>query len=161
MGDGSEHHPMTRYDLKRWLRASLQPATYLGLTMLVLVWGTIFLKIHEERERAYADAARETSNFARVFEEHVFRTIKSIDQTLLFLRELYRRDPSNVGLINWVIDSKLHNDQTLQLSVANSKGDVIASNFPLHGEVDVSNREHFQVHIHETTDELFISKPVD
>jgi diguanylate cyclase (GGDEF)-like protein/PAS domain S-box-containing protein len=153
-------HAMKKHDLYRWLRASLQPATYLGLAMLLLVWGAIFLKIHEERDRAYLDADRDASNLARIFEEHVYRTIKSVDQSLLFLRELYKRDPANLDLMDWIIRSKIHDDQTLQLSFVGSDGNIKASNLPLRDSINVANREHFRVHISEKSDELYISEPL-
>jgi diguanylate cyclase (GGDEF)-like protein len=159
-GDASSNHSMKRHDLYRCLRATLQPATYLGLTMLALIWGTIYFEIREERNRAYLDAKQATSNLATVFEEHVFRTIKSIDQSLLILRELYKRNHANQDLIDWIVRSKIHNDQTLQFSIVDAKGIIRKSNFPLDREIDVSNRDHFRVQINAKTDELFISKPV-
>jgi diguanylate cyclase (GGDEF)-like protein len=159
-GTVTNNHSMKKHDLHRWLRATIQPATYLGLTMLALVWGAIYFEIRQERNRAYLDAKQATSNLATAFEEHVFRTIKSIDQSLLILRELYKRNHANQDLIDWIVRSKIHNDQTLQFSIVDANGIVRKSNFPLNREIDVSNREHFRVHINAKTDDLFISKPV-
>jgi diguanylate cyclase (GGDEF)-like protein len=128
--------------------------------MLALIWSAIYLEIREEKHRAYLDAKQATSNLATVFEEHVFRSIKSIDQSLLFLRELYKRNPANQDLIDWIHRSKIHNDQTLQFSIVDANGIIRISNYPLDKEIDVSNREHFRVHIDTKTDDLFISKPV-
>ena len=77
-----------------WLRSFLQPVTYLGVGMSLLILAGLFYLISRDREAAYSAALQNGDNLARVFEGHISRTIKSADNTLLYLRKSYQRDPA-------------------------------------------------------------------
>ena len=51
-----------------------------------------------ERAAIQEEGRKHTSNLARAFEEHIRRTVKEVDQTLLVLKRGYESDPRRFGL---------------------------------------------------------------
>jgi signal transduction histidine kinase/CheY-like chemotaxis protein/HPt (histidine-containing phosphotransfer) domain-containing protein len=128
---------------------------------LGLIWGSIGLHSRQEYQRARHDAENRTSNLARAFEETVSRSIAVLDQALEHVRDLYIRDPERFTLENWLRGKTVLRDISVQVSVANASGLVLTTttvNPP--ANVNIFDREHFQVHVAATEDRLFISKPV-
>jgi two-component system, sensor histidine kinase len=133
----------------------------LMLGVLLLIWSGIWLLTRQERIAMETDATMESSILARAFEENIIRSINSIDQVILFVRDSYARDPARFDLTSWARDRPFLNEQTLQISLIDAKGMLIQSNLgPTQTPVDLSDREHFRVHVKSSQDKLFISKPV-
>jgi hypothetical protein len=47
-----------------------------------------------------------------------------------------------------------------QVGIIDAKGIYVLANLPTTGKLDLSDREHFKVHVATNTGELFVSKPV-
>ncbi len=87
--------------------------------------------------------------------------MQAYDQTLLFVRSLYARDPERFDLAQWAHDQQFVTDVALQLGIIDKDGIFVGSNLAkASGRLDLSDREHFRVHTDTDRDELFISKPV-
>jgi signal transduction histidine kinase/CheY-like chemotaxis protein/HPt (histidine-containing phosphotransfer) domain-containing protein len=147
-----------------WRRRSAGRAVVhvtLLVSVLLLIWGGIWLQLQQERVATERDAIKETSNLALAFEENIIRSITAIDQVLLFVRDSYARDPGRFDLRSWAHDRPFINDQTFQLSLIDASGMLVQSNLAETSRpVDLSDREHFRVHMGAKPDVLFISKPV-
>ncbi len=136
-------------------------ASILGLCGLVIIWMAVLHSLSAEREQALQGAVQETSNLSRAFEEHIIRSLKAVDQTLLYIRESYERDPAAFDVSAWTRSTQALTDLTFQISLIDKNGIVIESNLMSGGaRVDLSDREHFRVHRDSTEDRLFVSKPV-
>lgn len=152
-------HPKSR--LKTLVVAASRLSTILGLTLFAFLWLGTFLYLRLDREKSLEAAVDNTRNIARLFEEHVSRAIKEIDQTILFVRRSYERDPEGFDLPGWTATENLLHDLTVQIALIGPDGHLIATNVSRQPQsMDLSDREHFKVHIHSPTDKLFISKPV-
>ena len=128
---------------------------------VALVWTGIILHLREASERAWREAANDTQNFARAFEQNIVRTLDAIDQTLLFVRELYARDPEHFDLTTWARSRQFVRGVTFQISVVDRDGWLVASNLgPIATPVNLSDREHVRVQKQSTDDRLFISPPI-
>ena len=139
----------------------IQAPLLIAMLLIVLLWLGIFqtIKLLEDTKRI--DAAQDVSNVARVFEEHVSRTIRETDKTLLFLRVNYEANPLAFDLAKWVHDDEFKTDILVQFALIGPDGVMIESNVGVaKTRIDLSDREHFKVHVGSTKDELFISKPV-
>jgi diguanylate cyclase (GGDEF)-like protein/PAS domain S-box-containing protein len=143
-----------------WVRASLQGTTFLGLTMIALVWGSIVYHLGAQKNAAIQAAFQETANLARSFEEQIVRTVRGIDATLLVLRAVYGREPNNFDLAEWTWESGIVSDAVTQYSTIDASGRLKASSLGPVPNVDLSDSDHFNTHIESETDEVFISKPV-
>jgi diguanylate cyclase (GGDEF)-like protein/PAS domain S-box-containing protein len=146
----------------RWLRATAQGSTLLGVLMIGLVWTSLSFHLEAERSNAERAAVHNSDNLARAFEEHLSRSIKDIDRSIKIVRTNYLADPERFALRDWLKRSQFIDDQTLQVSIIGPDGFVKSSSieFPSFVGIDLGDREHFRVHVDARNDELFISKPV-
>ncbi len=128
--------------------------------LISLTWGHIFLLVDESRARETLGAENDLSNLTRVSQEHAIRTLRSADQVIRFVQAGYLEKGNRLDLRELteqgVIDVEIFN----QVGVINEKGIYVLSNLPLVSQIDLSDREHFRVHVPADTGELFVSKPV-
>ncbi|MBI1203830.1 MAG: response regulator [Rhodopseudomonas sp.] len=131
-----------------------------GLAILFVWTGEIYYS-HSELLQTQTAALQNANNLARAFEEHLVRSIRAVDQTLLYARDLYARDPEHFDLSLWSKNSQFLSGITFQIALIDKNGRMIGSNIPgAKPGLDLSDREHFKVHARRPSDELFISKPV-
>jgi diguanylate cyclase (GGDEF)-like protein len=143
------------YSALRQLRLWSQPAIYFGVAMIAAIWASVSFHLAVEHDRSQLAAIQNTSNLARVFEEHIVGTLTEIDRAIVLLRASYKLN-GNLDLANSITNS----DLLTQVRVLDPDGVLIAaSTEPILARVDFSDREYFQVHLNSKTDELFISKP--
>lgn len=145
-----------------WLgRISLSKviSAFSGLIILG-IWGLIVYEAGNERDLAVNAIYRENANLARAFEEHSIRTLKSVDQAVLFLKFQYEKLGMATNVAGYVREGMIITSIFNQLGVINEQGIYVLSNLPDFKQVDLSDREHFKVHLNRDSNELFISKPV-
>ncbi len=131
-----------------------------GVILLIAVWGGVHLKVEEERALAFNAAIRDTGNFARSFEEHSLRTIKSVDQIALFLKYEYEKSDGWGRIPGYIKEGLLSSQPFVLLGVIDAKGELRVSSQEPFVPSNLKDREHFTVHQKEDTGKLFISKPV-
>jgi diguanylate cyclase (GGDEF)-like protein len=147
--------------MAKWLRAFRQPTTYLGVAVIAIVWGGIYLLASQEHERAYQDAARQGSNLTRVLEEYVRRVIQASDSALLTLRRSYQSDPQHFDLARWVARTQSSSDLMVEYGIAGADGIVMqSSQGPIDHAVSLTDRAHFKFQAAANSDELYIGTPV-
>jgi PAS domain S-box-containing protein len=144
--------------LRRQRRA---PAIFSGAVLALLAAATILLLQSLQTEETN-DARREYENLSRVFEEHVTRIIKVTDQSMQAMRAAYEANPQRFSLSRWMSTNVIAADVLPQIAIIDKDGLVLTSSALATGStpVRIDDREHFQVHVGKTKDELFISKPV-
>ncbi len=148
------------YSALRQLKSLSKPAVYVGLAMIAAIWISIVFHLAVEHDRARNGAIQDTGNLARVFEEHILRTIMEADRAILMLRTSYRLT-GNFDLANSLTSDSLRNDLLTQIRVFNPSGAIIAATSGQgRSRVGFGDREYFRVHLDSKADELFISKPV-
>ena len=147
--------------MTKWLQAIRQSTTYLGVAVIVIIWGGISLLAVQERESAYRDAVRQGGNLSLVLEEYIRRVVQESDTALLELRREYQRDPQHFDLAAWVARDRAHNSLTVQFGIVNAVGFVIQSSFRTLGSpVYVGDRAPFTEPRDLKTDQLYVSDPI-
>jgi signal transduction histidine kinase/CheY-like chemotaxis protein len=148
---------------KRLRQGARAYAWHLGLIGLVigLLWTGIGWTLLHDHDVAARAAEEDTANLARAFEENITRTIETVDQTLLILRDAYQRDPIGFARTSWATGRPFLDDLHVQMGVAGPDGTIIWSNLgPVPPDLSIADRAHFRVQQISTTDDLFISRPV-
>lgn len=138
----------------------MQTTSLLGLAVFVLANVTLSIFLHHHREHTLEVARINVGNLATAYEQHIVRAIKNIDQVLLFARSEFERDMTRFSVETIASRPYFPADITIQLALIGADGMMRASNLQSTGTIDLSDREHFRVHVGNPRDELFISKPV-
>jgi diguanylate cyclase (GGDEF)-like protein len=134
----------------------------LGMIIVVLLWTGVFLTYRGDVQQDYRDVERRNQNYSLMFEENVLRSIGEIDKSLLYLRRTVEgtRDTKDYQTI--VQSTDVLSEIIVQVAIIDAQGISRGSNArpaPT-GRIDISDREHFRVHVNSRDDNLFISKPV-
>lgn len=137
--------------------ALFQGTVILGVAMIVLLWGGIFVLLRVDRQAAIDAATVNTSNLARAFGEHTARTIRGEDGTLVVLRAMLQRDAGSFVSIDW---ARLPvSDAVMQYSLIDKNGQLAASSLGPVAAIDLSDRQHFSYHVDSAADTLYIGRP--
>jgi len=133
---------------------------FFGIVLLCFIWIDLYYKVQNERQLEIDSAFKETVILARAFEEHALRTIKSADQTAMFLKYEYEREGLNNTSSFHINEMKLVSQPFLSLSVIDENGALVDSSEVPIVFSNVKEQEYFLIHKNIDSEELFISKPV-
>jgi diguanylate cyclase (GGDEF)-like protein len=146
---------------RSWLRAVPQATTFFGLATIALIWGAVEFDLNAEYRRSQASAFQSTANLARLFEDQIVRTIKSNDRILKSLQVSSVDGTLLPDFNRWAREIDGAGDFTAVLGLINADGILVATSYgPLREQLDVSDREYFQVHRDSNEAKLFISEPI-
>ena len=116
-----------------------------ALVLIGALWGVLLAQERSDREDVIAVAIKQNSNLAFAYEEHVARTLKSLDGILLFVRYEYRKSGRSINIAQHAGDGIIDERLFSILSVTDERGNVVASSKPV-GAVNYGDREFFRVH---------------
>jgi diguanylate cyclase (GGDEF)-like protein len=144
------------------LLAERRSSAIFGMAVIAMIWIGVAVKYSEDRQADQREAERANHNFAMVFEENVLRSIGEIDKALLYLRRTIetRKDTTEFNTI--VSTTDVLSEIIVQVAIIDAHGIMRASNVGPQPAppTDLSDRDHFKVHVENSADQLFISKPV-
>ena len=141
------------------LLTSRSAVVALTLIAIAVVWIAAFQEVQVSREGELQEARKEAENYARAFEEHIARTIDSVDSVILsVIREVGRVDTSvlrrELGRLH---DN--HRGLIAVISVINVRGDLIA-NSPPAPVISIADLPHFRAHVERDSGKPFLGKPL-
>jgi len=128
--------------------------------LLVSIWGAFLYALSVERDLTLRTTIKENANLARAFEEHIVRTIRAVDQVVLFVKDEYERHGMALDLARYTAEGRISAEIYNQLGIIDETGKLLMSNLTNFKAVNLADREHFRVHVERDTGELFVSKPV-
>ena len=134
-----------------WLTA----AVLLGLT-----WWHVFALVGDNRAKELANTERDLANLTRVSQEHANRTFRSADQVIRFIQARYLELGDKLDLTALTNQGVIDAEIFPQVGIIDANGIYALANRPVTGKLDLSDREHFKVHVTATSDALFVSQPV-
>lgn len=144
------------------LIAERRSSAIFGIVIIAMIWAAVILKYSEDVQADLKEAERGNHNFAMVFEENVLRSIGEIDKALLYLRRSIetRKDSTDFATIANTTD--VLSEIIVQVAIIDAAGIMRASNVGAQPAppLDLSDRDHYKVHVNSSEDQLFISKPV-
>src|SRR6202140_637539 len=141
------------------LLAERRSSAVFGVVIIAMIWVAVLVKYSEDVQGDQREAERTNHNFAMIFEENVLRSIGEIDKALLYLRRSIETRKDSVDFNTIVGTTDVLSEIIVQVAIIDANGIMRASNVgpqpaPL---VDLSDREHYRVHLNSNTDQLFIS----
>jgi diguanylate cyclase (GGDEF)-like protein/PAS domain S-box-containing protein len=128
------------------------------LALIVLAGSLTVRRIAFEREAAIANEMQKNSNLAIAIEEQTIRTLKAVDQVILFVRHQYREEGSRLDIRRLIADGEIDDSSFTDVGIIDEHGDRIMGRVdrkPVH----VADREHFKFHAQNSDDVLHISPP--
>ncbi len=138
----------------------LPPLAGVGL-FLSLVWGGLLAFVQHDRALVEEAAYREAENYSIAFEEYTHNIITTVDNSLRYLSQLYVQSRLRGQPMDQVLLEGYAPIKTFQFAIIGPDGIMTYSNLaPARNRVDLSDREHFRVHLDPGQDRLFISRPV-
>jgi signal transduction histidine kinase len=116
--------------------------------------------VHADREQALQQAGTQTQSIAIALREHVHSVISGADTILERVDDGYARSSGHYALPQWIAQSHFLHETLIQVGIIGPDGYAIATTLPGIGRVDLSDREHFRVHLNPDAPQPFISRPV-
>lgn len=121
----------------------------------IALWGVTLTKLAhdkaEVKERAFQNAKSRASSYT----EQIARTIERIDQTTRLVEYEWEKSGGNVRLDEYHARGVFPSD-LFQVSAADSNGDVVTSTFDISKSLNFANRDWFQFHQSDRSQELLV-----
>ncbi len=157
-GDAGPGRHRPRQRGRSWLPLAI---SLFGALVILWIGGTVWFQLTSERAAILDEARKHTSNLARAFEEHIRRTVKEIDQTLLVLRRSYEADPAHFALWEWPGKELLLQDLPVQIAMADREGRIVGTTEgPAAVTVGVGNEDYYRYLSVHNDDSLYFGQPV-
>ena len=147
---------MRTYRLLQWTRFLLQPMPLFGMAIVGIFWIGLAYLLSVERSKTLDDAIAQGSNLARLLEENTIRLFKGVDRALLLLRLAYEKNPDNFNLRQWLDQTSLLGDLTVQAALIGADGYMKGTTAGVSGApLNLGDREHFLAHVNAKSDEAY------
>ena len=154
--------PMTREKLARAARAIAPSRTSLALFALIVaaVWTITGLVIRQAYRDTVDRAVAGAANLARSLAEYEASSVRSIDLSLIVLRDEWLRDPASLPAAVQRHADNIAHDLVIQVAVIDASGTIVYSKLPADRRINFADREYFRAHRDSGIDRLHISAPV-
>lgn len=128
------------------------------LAMLGTAWTLAIERVSFERGDTIAAAVKQNANLAIAFEEHTIRTLKGIDQAVLFVRNQYQEHGLKLNIREMIergtLDASLFN----YIGITDESGNVVLASREFKA-TNLADREYFRFHQQNDDKGMFIGKP--
>jgi len=145
-----------------WLKADPRFGVYVFAGLLAIIaWTFVAWRITAERSLEIEGLRKESANLARAYEEQVLRSLRAIDQTMLFLKNEYEQRGAALDFSRYVREGRVMQGIAHLLMVIDENGEVVLATSPLQA-LDVARHEHEYTadHAARRSAELVIGRPV-
>ena len=128
---------------------------------IILLWGFLYFQLSYDNQQAHSAAETTVSNLSKAFEENILGTIRHLDEFLVTLRRDYPQNQDQIAALITSYNRHSEKELIIQLSITDARGIMVYNTKGMPDKpLDLSDREHFRVHLDSNEDKLFISKPV-
>jgi len=151
---------MSSRDLRRaWLIVGGIVAT--GVALLVVIWLSIGGIVHAEHDAAMRHAATEAANLDAAFQEELSHTLSADAAAMTMVAERMRTSQGQFDIHRWAQKIPQLTEATVQAAIIGPDGKLLSTTLDPHPQpIDLSDREHFRVHLDGHFKGIFVSPPV-
>ena len=129
--------------------------------LIAMMWGVIVVSIAGARAGAMERTRGEAQNLAAAFMNEVTLALHHVDGVLNLIAERMRREGGGFDLHDWVSENPGVNEGAAQMAIIGPDGMMLSTSMGAQAApIDLSDREHFRIHLDGGHKGLFISKPV-
>ena len=138
------------------------PIVVFNAILVAILWGAVLTLVRIEREATVRAAIERNDNLAIAFEQYVRRTIESADAAVRYLMREYAQTGADTDLYRFVASYTVDSKSVTGIVLANERGEAITTSYPTTPAswINVSDREHFAVHVKRNDGRLYVGKPV-
>ena len=130
-----------------------------GVLLLAAIWLSIHGILSSERQAATRHAAIEAANLDAAFEEELSNTLTSDAAAMDMIAERMRSANGKFDIYDWAKDIPRLAEVTVQASIIGPDGKLISTTLDRQAPpIDLSDREHFRVHLDGRFKGVFVSK---
>jgi len=134
--------------------------TMAAVLLVVVTWAFTLISVGTEEREAQAYAEGNVGNLALAVEWQLQRQLQAIDETMQMMAADWRADPGHFDPASWKRRSSMLGDLSLQVSLLDAMGFVIATTRPERMGADESERGYFQAQLASRRTGLFIGPAI-
>jgi signal transduction histidine kinase len=148
-------------DPRRRTRAIKLEIVVVGFVMLVAMWGMVISSIIAAQEAAMDHTRSEGRNLAIAFTDEVTRILTGVAGAMEVIAQHMREERGRFDIYAWAREIPLLSSATLQGAIIGPDGRLVSTTLdPAPQPIDLSDREHFRVHLDGGFHGIFIGKPL-
>jgi len=156
-----------RMALSGYASAFAQPATYLGVAMLAVVYVVVAFLFVSGRQEAANAAQRNGENIVRIIDESYSNVFQNIDSSLQYVRRAYQGSPSTFNMSDWVQEAAIRNNLAFNFVITDARGLVInegrtvaETNVTSVIGIEIGDHDFFVQQANASVDSLAVSPPL-
>src|ERR1035437_1775886 len=112
------------------------------LALIGIAWVWTLDRVTFERAETVANAIRQNKNLALAFEEHTIRTLKGVDQAVLFVKDQYDEHGLKLNIGRMIEKGALDASLFSFIGITDERGNVVLGSYEFK-PTNVADRESF------------------
>ncbi|MBV8504482.1 MAG: PAS-domain containing protein [Alphaproteobacteria bacterium] len=148
-------------DPHRRCRATTIEIVAVGSIVILAMWTTVAASITTAREAAMDRARSEGRNLAAAFADELTQILDGVADAMEIVAQRMRTTRGDFDIHAWAREIPLLSKATLQAGIIGPDGRLVSTTLdPVPEPIDLSDREHFRIHLDGRFQGIFIGKPV-
>jgi PAS domain S-box-containing protein len=148
-------------DPQQRTRALTRGIIAVGTLIILAMWAVVIASIIAAREAAIDRARSDGHNLAIAFADEVSHILDGVAGGMEIVAQRMRAAHGRLDIYAWRPEIPLLSDATIQAAIIGPDGRLVSTTLDPHPEpIDLSDREHFRVHLDGQFRGIFIGKPV-
>ncbi|WP_062790114.1 hypothetical protein [Aquitalea pelogenes] len=88
-----------------------------SLFLIAMIWSAVLWQVNTDKVRSQLEMQCQSENLVRVFEEHISRTIRAVDQSVLFLKYEYESEGNKMDLPHYIKQGIIQSQLFVQIAI--------------------------------------------
>ncbi len=127
--------------------------------LIAAICAALGWELKADRERSLSRVMAANVNLARAFEEHVLRTLRTVDEHVTFIKSTYEKSRGALDLAGYARQRSVDPELVNILGIIDENGRLAQASAGF-SRIDLHDREFFEHHEGADSGELHISKPL-
>ena len=148
-------------DPRRRCRATTIEIVVVGIIVILAMWTTVAASITTAREAAIDRTRSEGRNLAAAFADELTHILGGVASAMEIIAQCMRTTHGAFDVHAWAREIPLLSNATIQAGIIAPDGRLVSTTLdPAPEPIDLSDREHFHIHLDGRFQGIFIGKPV-